>query len=344
MAGPNPKIRRAGPDDDPAIRSLLAEVFPANIKARAEVMTWQYWDNPFGAAHSWVAEDDGRIVAHYAGIALPGVLGGEAVTFAMGVDAATAPTHRGLGLFEQLARAVYLDCGQAGMPVTYCLPNPNSLRGFQKAGGQEVGRARVLVAPLDDAWAAGRFHVPTLAVRAARRTAFRLPADEAGCAAEAPPEGLDGLWATVAPSYPYSVARHGAWWSWRYGQRPERPYLFAESRASGRLEAAAAAMVREDLGGRFLCLLELMAVDRRAARRAVAALVRSAGVLGVVGVAATALSGSPHYRLATAAGLRPLPRRFEPQPMHVGVVDNAGTRPGLTGARWSMSWGDLDHL
>ena len=338
------RVRAATRDDAGDIRALLGGAFSGNPKARPEIMDWQYWDNPFGEARAWVAEADGRVVAHYAGIRLPGVLEGRAATLAMGVDAATDPEWRGLGLFEQLARAVYLDCGQAGMPVTYCLPNPNSLRGFQKAGGRDVGRARVRVASLDDAWLAARMRVRRPAAAVVARLAFRLPRRPDGGIVDAPPEGLDALWISVASRWPFGVARGAEWWRWRYSLRPDRPYVFAEARRAGRLVGAAAAMVRDDLGGRFLCLLELLAEDARAARDVVGALVAQADILGTVAVAATTLPGTWHDRMARAAGLRPLPRRLEPQPMHVGLADNAGTMPAGALRGWSLCWGDLDHL
>ena len=344
MAAESVRVRAAGREDADSIRELLATTFSGNPKSTAEVMDWQYWDNPFGSARPWVAEAEGRIVAHYAGICLPGVLDGRPVTLAMGVDAATDPGWRGLGLFEQLARAVYLDCGQAGMPVTYCLPNPNSVRGFQKAGGRDVGRARVLVTALDDAWLAARIRIPRPVAGVASRAVFRRPRPREARVVGAPPEGLDLLWQTVAPRWQFGVARDAPWWRWRYTERPDPPYVFAERRRAGRLVAAAAAMVRDDLGGRFLCVLELVAEDAGAAREVVGALTAQAEVLGTVALAGTALPGTWHHRLMRASGMRTLPRRFEPQPMHVGLADNAGTMPAGALRGWSLCWGDLDHL
>lgn len=344
MPAENVRVRAATEDDAGQIRALLGGAFSGNPKARPDVMAWQYWDNPFGRARSWVADADGRVVAHYAGIRLPGVLEGRPAPLAMGVDAATDPGWRGLGLFEQLARAVYLDCGQAGIPVTYCLPNPNSLRGFQKAGGRDVGRARVLVASLDDRWLADRTRTLRPVAAALSRLAFRLPRHVRGETVDGPPAGLDELWSAVAPRWSFGVARDAAWWRWRYAERPERPYVFAEARRNGDLVGAAAATVRDDLGGRFLCILELVARDRAAARDVVSALVGRAAVLGTVAVGATVLPGTWHHRMARAAGLRALPRRFEPQPMHVGLADNAGTMPQGALGGWSLCWGDLDHL
>lgn len=323
---------------------MLASSFPDNAKVRREIMDWQYWANPFGPPCSWVAESEGRIVAHYAGIRYPGVLRGEPVTLGLGVDAATHPEFRGLGLFEQLARAVYLDCGRAGMPVTYCLPNPSSLRGFQKAGGQDLGGARVLVAPLDASWLAGRFHLPRLLAAGITR-AFSVPRSEEADLVDQVPAGLDDLWSDLARAHGNGVARGEAWWRWRYAGRPDNSYVLVEARRHGRLVGAAAALSRPDLGGTFLCLLELLAADAEAARALVGRLAgTAAGPLGAVGLATTALAATPIYVSARRAGLRTLPRRFQPQPIHVGLVDNAGRLPGLEKERWSLAWGDLDHI
>ena len=344
MAADDIRIRAAGPSDADSIRALLDRSFPGNPKVRTEVMAWQYWDNPFGPPRSWVADRDGEVVAHYAGICLPGVIRGDPTALAMGVDAATDTGSRGLGLFEQLARAVYQDSGRSGMPVTYCLPNPNSLRGFHKAGGQDLGRARVLVAPLDSGWLAERFRLPRPAAGGIRKV-FRLGTGrEAGVVAE-PPPGLDELWGQVAVHHGNGVARSAAWWQWRYLRRPGSPYVFVESRRRGRLVGAAAALARDDLGGPILCILELLAEDRAAARDVVGRLAATAAPpLGSAGLAATALPGTPLHRSARQAGLRALPRRYEPQPMHVGLVDNLGTLPGVAKQRWSLAWGDLDHI
>ena len=49
-----PLLRPATPDDDVAIAACIAEAFPANPKARVDVLRWQYRDNPFGdTASPW---------------------------------------------------------------------------------------------------------------------------------------------------------------------------------------------------------------------------------------------------------------------------------------------------
>jgi hypothetical protein len=338
-----PTLRAATVDDDAGLRALFEACFPDSPKTRADVMRWQYWDNPFATPVSWVYEDGGSIVAHYAGMPVPITVDGVPAVGAVGIDAATAPSHRGIGLFESLARAVYRDGGARGMPVTLCYPNANSLRGFVKAGGHPVGELRTFVLPVDDGWVAQRFHVPRVVATGLRRAAFGRRRSSGAARVDAAPDGLDDLWAAVAPASPNGIRRVGAWWRCRYDGNPDAPYARYEVRdAAGQLRGAAATVVHDDFGGSFVYLLELLTVDRAAAHALVAAIVDDHS--GVSGLATVGLEGSPVAIAARRGGLRPLPRRLAPKPLNFGIADNTGTRADLASAPWSVAWGDLDHL
>src|SRR2546423_6385455 len=138
-------LRAAGPDDDEAIRRVIEASFPDNVKADADLLRWQYRANPFGPTVSWVWEDAGEVVAHYTSIPLPVVLGGKPAIVGEGIDAATAPSHRGQGLFEPLARALYEDTGRHGMPLTICYPNANSVAGITRAGREPIAQLPTFV-------------------------------------------------------------------------------------------------------------------------------------------------------------------------------------------------------
>ena len=343
MAADSLEIRAATAADDPAVRALFAATFPDSPKLDREIVRWQYWENPFGTVRSWVAVDGDQIVAHYAGMPVPGWLDGAATTLAVGIDAATAPTHRGRGLFERLARAVYADCGHHQMPVTVCFPNQNSLRGFVKAGGTPLGRLDTFVLPLRASWVAGRFGIPTVVTSAALAAAFRRPHSSGAHQVDAPPDGLDPLWAMRPAPAENGICRDHAWWEWRYARRPGDAYRYFEIRTGGRLEAAAATTEREAFGGRFTFVMELLAVSPTAARAAIGA--AAAAAEGTDGLAAIAVAGSAVAGSVRAAGLRRLPHRLEPKPLNMGIVDNAGGLAApASGRRWSVSWGDLDHL
>ncbi|MGH9069308.1 MAG: GNAT family N-acetyltransferase, partial [Acidimicrobiales bacterium] len=175
-------LRAAGPGDDAGIRAVIARAFPDNPKSRADILAWQYWDNPFGSTCAWVWEDGDRIVAHYSGYPVPAVVGGRQGVLAIGVDAAVAPDYQGRGLFRPLSAALYEDCAGHGMAGTVCFPNDNSRKGITAAGWVPVGRLRTHVLALDDAWLGRRLHAPDRLAGAARSLAF--PAARAGARAD----------------------------------------------------------------------------------------------------------------------------------------------------------------
>jgi len=341
-----PELREARPEDEDGIQACLEESFPDNPKAKAEIRHWQY-RNPFGPHAAWVYDDGGRIVGHYANYAVPVLLDGEASIAGVAVDAAVSPSHQGRRLMKPLNQALYADSTSKGMRVSLAYPsNPIAVAGIRSAGWIEVARLRTLVLALDDGWLATRFKMPRVVGRAVRATAFRIgPSADVGSEVGAPPPGLDGLWAhTVREGgVRNGIVRDAAWWQWRYADSPMSAYRYFEVRRAQSLAAAACVVVREDFGGRFAYLLELMAVDRAAARAVVRAVAEN--VRGVSGMATVAVDGGPLHRLAAAAGLRTLPRRLEPKGLWFGFVDNPpGGLAHLASQPWHIGWGDLDHL
>lgn len=336
------QLRAAGPDDTDALVALLAEVFPDNPKADPAVLRWQFWADPFGRAASWVVEDAGMIVCHFAVLPVPAVLDGRRITAAKPADAATLPSHRGRGLMGVAARAVFAECRDRHIPVTICLPNHRARGALAKIGMTEVAPVRAYVAPLDDTWLAGRFGLPTAVARLVRRAAFRRPSAGAARAVELPPDDLDTLWAVTAEHIGAGIAHDAAWWRWRYLDRPGGAYRFHELRRRGQLDAVCASVVKDAYGGPFLHLLDVQARDADGARAVVAAACRDAG--DAVGVATIGMPGTRASDLVRAAGLRPLPRRLEPHEQILGLFHNDPAVGDLRGRAWSVSWTDLDHL
>jgi len=335
-------LRSATRNDDSNIRELFALSFPATPKTSPEITRWQYWDNPFSEVRSWVWDDSGDIVAHYAGMPVPILLEGQDAVGAVGIDAATAPSHRGRGLFERLASAVYEDCGAHGIPVTMCFPNENSVRGFQKAGGLMVGELATFVYPIDAAWVAQRFRIPLPVVRPAMRLAFRVAsanrADECG---EVPAD-IGDLWRSVRARTAWGIRRDEHWWRWRYTLKPQAQYRFFEHRDHGQLRGAAATVTSDKFGGRFVLLLELMATDAEAGRALIATIASNSR--DAAGIVTVALPGSPVAIAATGSGMRRLPARLGPKPVFFGVTDNMGGRETMSSSPWTLAWGDLDHI
>jgi predicted N-acetyltransferase YhbS len=346
----DPTLRAATRADDAGMRAVIAASFPDNPKQRAEITAWQYWGNPFGPTAAWVWEDEGRIVATYTSYPMPAVLEGRPAIAGNGVDAAVDPAYQGRRLFEPLARALYAGAADAGMAVTMCfINNPLAIRGTTKAGWLDVGRLTVWVLAVDDAWLGRRVHLPAAVAGIGRRAVWRLGRGSSAEIVDGVPAGLDALWSSSG-GVTTGVVRDQAWWDWRYGGHPDRPYRFLEvRRGSGgsvrSLAGAAVAITREAFGGRFVYLLELLAADDdvgAALGRAAAAHARAEGAAGV---ALMGLARSRVAQRAVEAGFRRLPARMDPKPTSFGAVPNDGhTWAHLATLPWSVSWGDLDHL
>ncbi|MGH9128467.1 MAG: GNAT family N-acetyltransferase [Acidimicrobiales bacterium] len=347
-------FREAGRDEDGAIRSVLAEAFPDNPKARPEMTAWQYWDNPFGESRTWVYEDEGRVVAVYTGVPVPVLLGGRPGLAALGIDAAVAPSHQGRRLFSPLSRALYEDLGRHGMTYTLAYPSTASYKGITRAGWRELAQLRVNVLPLSAEWVADRFRLPRGAAQVGVAVAFRTPRGSLGQRCTGVPSEVDQLWELCASrNHESGVVRDGAWWRWRYGGNPDQPYHYYETRSGGSLTGAAVTRAVAAFGGRFAYVLELLAADQEAAGGLVGAIAAGEGtpggggtgaVGGADGVALVTLAGSAMDRFSRVAGFRRLPRRLEPHPQYFGAVPNTPDAPDPTVLTWSVAWGDLDHL
>jgi hypothetical protein len=339
-----PVLREARPEDEAGIDACLAESFPDNPKARQEIRRWQY-HNPFGELCAWVYDDGGRIVGHYANYPVPCLLDGAPSVAGVAVDAAVSPDYQGRRMMRPLNEALYADSATKGMRVSLAYPsNPIAVKGIRSAGWMEVARLRTLVLAVDDGFLARRFHVPRPVAGAIRAIGFRTGRGPAGDEVASPPEGLDALWARTRHdgAIRNGIIRDAAWWQWRYAASPMSTYRYFEARRDGELAGAAAVVVRDDFGGRFAYLLELQAIDGDAARRVLRAVI--AEVRDISGVAAVAVDRGPLHRVASAAGLRPLPQRLEPKGLWFGFVDNDTTTAHLVDQPWSIQWGDLDHL
>ncbi len=323
--------------------ALLRRSFPDNAKSRPEVLTWQYWDNPFGAPEVWLWEDAGRIVGHYAVVAYPGKLDGRPARLGIGIDAAVDPDCQGLRLFGPMAATLYDHALAGAFDAVLCYPNEHSVRGIARQGWRELGLLRTRLLPLQPQWFAGRTGLPApvlapavavLRARAGRGRGAHETTEVAGV-----PEDADLLWAQLDREVASGVVRDGAWLRWRYVDRPgPSPYRCFTARRDGELRALAVTTEQSQRGATFSYLLELLAVDDRAGRAVVAA--AAAASPGSAGILSATLPGSPLARRAAAAGLLPVPQRLEEKQLHFGVV---GDDPALH-AGWSLGWGDLDHL
>lgn len=194
-------VRRARPDELDAVVELCGRALGWTPGEPNEALfRWKHRDSPFGPSPTWVAEEDGRLVAVRAflrwAFRRPD---GTVVQAVRAVDTATDPEHQGRGLFTRLTTGALPELVDDGIGFVFNTPNDQSRPGYLKMGWEVVGRVPVGVAlgrprgalRLAGArTAAGKWSLPTTA----GRPAAEVLADRASIAellgAAGPPAGL----------------------------------------------------------------------------------------------------------------------------------------------------------
>jgi hypothetical protein len=266
-------------------------------------------------------------------------LGDTTETGAIGVDAATADEYRTHGLFSKIVEDALRTERRLGIPLTLFFPAPTSSLPSSAAAPHLV--LDLFVLPLRSSWLAANLHVPTPVGGLLRTALFRVPAGGSAREVGAPPVDLDELWDAVASNVRYGTIKNGAWWRWRYAAKPHNNYRYFETREAGRLVGAAVTTTVERRG-RIAYVLELLTSDAVAARALVTAVAHAHSDVDAIGFRAA--HGSLSARMARAAGLRPVPKRIEPNAPDVAVFEHSDNYSGLAAAPWCVTTGDMDYL
>ena len=144
-------IRPLREGDEAAILDLARVVFLEQPSDRfsIEYWNWEFKDNSSGAAQIWVAEDNGRIVGHYAIVPRWFQVGPVVRTGSIVVDVMTHPDYRKQGMFVEIGRESLSGAGSAGIEFSYGFPiRDEVMPGHFKVGWRHIFDIPVLVRPL----------------------------------------------------------------------------------------------------------------------------------------------------------------------------------------------------
>lgn len=137
MTGRSYKIRKFKEADVPEIVNLLNLVFTPPKPFSEEWWHWKYEYNPsgFDATNGsiWVAEDNGKIIGHYAVIPCKMKFGRESIIAGQSVDTAVNPEYRRIGIFEALAKETYAAIKESYV-FLFGFPSDMAYQGFLKLG------------------------------------------------------------------------------------------------------------------------------------------------------------------------------------------------------------------
>lgn len=117
---------------------LLRTTFPGSDHFTAEVLRWQYNDNPDGRAVGFNAWQGEELAGHYVTIPMKAMVNGSMEKGLLSLNTATHPDHQGKGLFTKLAKATYVRAAEEEYGFVIGVANANSTHGFTKKLGFEL--------------------------------------------------------------------------------------------------------------------------------------------------------------------------------------------------------------
>jgi hypothetical protein len=340
------QIRRAEPDDRPALTSLLSAWMPGrDIAAR---LRWLYEENPHGPARTWLALDDGQVVGCASLFPRRFWVGEGYALGAIGGDAFVLPSHRRRGIARALHATSRSGMLEEGISFMFGPPRPENLEALKKAGSEVVGRLHHLTLPLRPA-AFGRLLAPGAAPKALSgflEAAFavvnrlRVRGRGPGQLLADPPldHRFDELWRRAGKTPAVRGVRDADYLAWRYRGHDSAPQSLIALAAGEEILGYA---VLERHGARAALVDFLARQDSEAEGALLAAAIGHAYDWGAATLVTRWNLRGPFGALLLRHGF--LPGRT---PMYYQVLRAGGTQPGrdplLAPRRWQLSYGDED--
>lgn len=220
--------------DEASILDLFTRSFGA---ARSiDHWRWKYQNNPFGNERIGLAVDESRVVAQYAGYAVPFWLEGRALTAHHIADIMSdrAVRHVGRGptsVFARAAQRFYAD---------FCVDKIAFNYGFSTATSRAFGNRFLGVETVEPVTFRARDNVPRGSRLRRWLSGYRLQlVGDAGAE-------YNEFFQRVAPAYRFLVRRDASYVRWRYLQFHEPGYFVVAIRKRGRLVGWSAFRIRDE--------------------------------------------------------------------------------------------------
>jgi len=97
-----------------------------------EYFNWEYFNNPWGAADTTIADDNGIIVGQYSTLPYEAFYFGEKTKASLSFDTGTHPDYRRQGIFKTIGAHHFEEQGKKGINFSTGFPNENFWPGGKK--------------------------------------------------------------------------------------------------------------------------------------------------------------------------------------------------------------------
>jgi hypothetical protein len=263
----NPILRNVEPQDAAALVALARETL--HSQWTEEFVRWKYFQNPAGAIYGSCVELEGQVVGFYGNAPLRIQVGDTIVAGAQALDAMVAPPARRHGLFVKMGNWVHERMTEAGVALSYGIPNPISRAGLVKRMGWDYpGEIPRFTRLLDPAAVIKNSDLPTIKA-IPYLTALRLlswlktppttplPHNLRVQEINAFDERFDMLWQQASATFPVAVKRDRPYLDWRYRQNPLMRYTILAAQENEQLRGYAILSHRDEAKG-VMAIAELL--------------------------------------------------------------------------------------
>lgn len=226
-----------------------------------------YKENSAGNGIVWLAEDNDKIVGHYAIVPVLMNFGSYTLIGAQSLDTMTHPDYRYQGIFETLAKAVYKEAANKGINIIYGLPNQFSHHGLIKLDWVDVRNMQMMLKPFN--WRnALNLKIKNRFLQVVLATGAGLIFNEPFWRIQKTPaiEGLnitqitsfderfDEFWTTISNQSQIMVVRNRDYLSWRYST-PDTNYSIFAAEKDHRISGYMVLLnkMRKDVKGTIIC-------------------------------------------------------------------------------------------
>lgn len=361
-AAPGPPLATRAMQNDAHDLELFRACFAKNSdRPRSkEALTWQYFRNttPHLFVDVAVAPGGDRLAAIYA--SLPGFMriDGQRRLVLQSLDTLTDADFRGQGLFISLAKKTFARAAAEGAALIYGFPNGNSAPGFfKKLGWLPLDPMPFLLRPLRLSYGAERLKLPKALRPLVPKMPLVAPFGRRRRAGVRELTGTDPrlttLWERFSKGIGVAVDRDAAYLQWRLFDRPGGDYrtlVLEEGGTDSQIRAMCSFTVKDKHGGRIGYVMETMH-DRtlggiRAASHLLGLAIRDMSDQGADSVLAWSMQHSPSFPLYARHAFFPLPERFRPIELHVGVRAFDESVAPIVNRResWYISYLDSDTV
>ena len=350
-------IRDGDERDLKDILSLRETVFGdmEKDKLNPEFWKWEFMAGPDGKAFIYIAEEEGKLIGHFADIPRKFSVNGKTVLGTLSLDLMVHPDFRRRGIFGEMGRyAIQRVKAAQGLFLTAYPIREETIQGLTKIGWKKIVGLPVLVYPIRFQGIVDRYlHFRPLSVLLGGVAGFFYfllfqgrgrPKQTAGIAVDQVDQlddEFDLFWQRASSIFPIIGVRDRLFLNWRYRQNPSRNYVIYRARKNGEMRGYIVLRKVDLLKFNSAVIVDVLVLDNETLHALVAKGIEHSYKEGAALLGFMVPKTHPYYRSLVGRGFLPSLKSFLFMVYDHGHGDVATLR---NPKGWYVNWGDSDVI